>query len=62
MLALEDRLLVALGNGLGAQLQRDDVETVCRFIVVLRQVHGDPKTPPELKRLAGAALSKLGKF
>lgn len=59
MLVLEDRLRVALGAGMGVQLDTGDVEVVCRFIVVLRQIENERLTANGARKMAQAALKKM---
>jgi hypothetical protein len=57
MLRLQDRLQIALGAGMGAQLDSGDVATVCRMIVVLRQLQKE--TAGNAKVRVNAALAPL---
>lgn len=60
MLPLEDRLRIALGNGLGVQLVSDEVEAVCRFIVTLRAIANDARDVRVAKTIARDALEVAG--
>lgn len=57
MLPLEDRIRVALGAGMGIQLQSGEVETVARMLVALRKIDEEPTANiRQAKTLAHEAL------
>ncbi len=58
VLRLDDRLQLALGNGMGVNLTPQEVETVARWLVVLRKI-AESKIGPGANHIAMQALGEL---
>lgn len=58
-LQLRDRLTVALGAGMGCQLDSGDVETVARMLVVLEKLRDGLRRNGTAGRMIAEALKPL---
>lgn len=56
MLRFEDRMRIALGAGMGFQVQPSEVESVARMLVVLRKLREGVKPGTNAGRLIDEAL------